>query len=303
MLSQKSKPTFVSFRRALKGIYRPGLVLLGLVFCAGLWPGVALAQLTPPSGPNSPSSQRPTLSQVYDKLTTGSASPTQSGFVGPTSGPSSTTMHSLNDLMALMPEVDDTNCAQPSDVIDGQTYWGLCSTDWGPQVGTASSVNDDWPIRLAATGSSNSFATGDDGDLQIGVTTSPRFTDNGDGTVTDNITDLIWLQDANCNGGRTWSTAVSDANNLANGSCGLTDGSSAGDWRLPNVRELYSVLDFGHYNPSIVSGHPFTNLQTDSYWTSTTRAPNTSDAWRTSITSGGVGARDKSLGAFVWPVR
>ena len=58
--------------------------------------------------------------------------------------------------------------------------------------------------------------------------TGVRFTDNGDGTVTDNLTALIWLKNANCFGPPNWATALSDANTLANGSCGLSDGSSAG---------------------------------------------------------------------------
>ena len=52
---------------------------------------------------------------------------------------------------------------------------------------------------------------GDDGDLEKGITwPNPRFTDNGVGTVTDNLTGLIWLKDANCFGPRDWSEAVSD---------------------------------------------------------------------------------------------
>ena len=50
------------------------------------------------------------------------------------------------------------------------------------------------PAPVAKTGQTTSFASGDDGDLQEGVASpSPRFTNNGDGTVTDNLTGLIWL--------------------------------------------------------------------------------------------------------------
>ena len=59
---------------------------------------------------------------------------------------------------------------------------------------------------------------------------NPRFTDNLDGTATDNLTGLIWLKDANCFGPRTWSDALSVCNGLADGSCWLTDGSDAGDF-------------------------------------------------------------------------
>ena len=80
--------------------------------------------------------------------------------------------------------------------------------------------------------------TGQDGDWQKGVAwPNPRFTDNGNGTVTDNLTGLTWLKNANCYGTRVWATALTDANTLNSGECGLTDGSVEGDWRLPNVRE------------------------------------------------------------------
>jgi hypothetical protein len=96
------------------------------------------------------------------------------------------------------------------------------------------------------TGQISSEATGDDGDLEMGVAwPSRRFTDNSDGTVTDNLTGLIWLKNANCAGGTAhWATALSYSNALYDGctncfgiggDCGLSDGSSAGDWRLPNV--------------------------------------------------------------------
>ena len=62
-----------------------------------------------------------------------------------------------------------------------------------------------YPAPVPKTGQTTSYTTGDDGDLEMGVPwPSPRFTDKGDGTVTDNLTGLIWLKDANCFGGRTW---------------------------------------------------------------------------------------------------
>jgi hypothetical protein len=55
------------------------------------------------------------------------------------------------------------------------------------------------------TGQKTSYPPGDDGDLAKGVAwPNPRFTDNGDGTITDNLTGLIWLKNANCFGLRNW---------------------------------------------------------------------------------------------------
>ena len=145
--------------------------------------------------------------------------------------------------------------------------------------------------------------TGQDGD-QMGVPwPDPRFTDNGDGTVTDNLTHLIWLRNANCFGYRTWTNALSDANTLADGYCGLTDGSLAGDWRLPNVKELQSLIDFGQYNPALPAGHPFSGVQSGYYWSSTAYVGNPGNAWLVDLGFGLVGYSGKSGAFYVWPVR
>jgi hypothetical protein len=154
------------------------------------------------------------------------------------------------------------------------------------------------------TGQTTPDETGDDGDLQKGVAwPDPRFTDNGDGTVTDNLTGLIWLKNANCFGQRTWTDAVSDCNGLASGSCGLSDGSSAADWRLANRFELESLLDMSQYNPALPSGHPFSNVQPTYYWTSTTYALNTAHAWYVNMNSSYVSSPEKTFSHYVWPVR
>jgi hypothetical protein len=147
--------------------------------------------------------------------------------------------------------------------------------------------------------------TGQDGEYQYGVSVDPRFTDNGDGTVTDNLTGLIWLKDANCFGNQVWLNALSEVNTLADGSCGLTDGSVAGDWRLPNVKELQSLIDFGHWAPALPPGHPFSGVQLFGYWSSTTFADYTGGAWLVNLLYGDVyyGIKTYSPGAPVWAVR
>jgi hypothetical protein len=95
-----------------------------------------------------------------------------------------------------------------------------------------------------------------DGAMQTGVSwPNPIFTDNLNGTVTDNLTGLIWLKDANCFGTKTWADALSDASSLANGACGLNDGSVAGIWNLPNIVELESLFHAG-FNEELCSGSP-----------------------------------------------
>jgi hypothetical protein len=146
-------------------------------------------------------------------------------------------------------------------------------------------------------------STGRDGELQKGIEwPSPRFTDNLDGTVADHLTGLIWLKDANCFGERTWVVALSDCNGLASGQCGLTDGSQAGDWRLPNLRELHSLIDYGTSNPALPAGHPFTNVEI-TYWSSTNNSYYAYVCWHVSLLSGSVSYDNKTDPFFVLPVR
>jgi hypothetical protein len=160
------------------------------------------------------------------------------------------------------------------------------------------------PLVVPKTGQTTSYAIGDDGDLQKGVAwPNPRFTDNLDGTVTDNLTGLIWLKNANCFGEKSWDQALSDSNGLADGQCGLSDGSNTGDWRLPNHKELFSLVDADNWTPALPSGHPFTNVQSLTYWSSTTFAVSTYMAWCMYMDVGYVGYNGKSNDDYVWPVR
>jgi hypothetical protein len=132
---------------------------------------------------------------------------------------------------------------------------------------------------------------------------TPRFTDRGNGTVRDNLTGLIWLKEANCFGGRTWAQALTDANALDSGSCGLTDGSEAGDWRLPNVKELRSLIDFDQSDPALSNGHPFLNLPSSWHWSSTTFAGFPASAWHVLLDVGNTNFSLKTNVWLVWPVR
>jgi hypothetical protein len=164
------------------------------------------------------------------------------------------------------------------------------------------------------TGQTTSYATGDDGDLQKGMAWPiPRFTDNGDFTVTDRLTGLIWMKHANCFGERLWADAVTGCNALSDGSCGLSDGSAAGDWRLPNIKELYSLVHYGVDDPALPNTQgtgkwaewdPFIGVQSGAYyWSSTTRANITNIAWNVEFRIGFVILNGKDALRLVWCVR
>ncbi len=162
--------------------------------------------------------------------------------------------------------------------------------------------------------------TGQDGEKLAGVAwPSPRFADNGDGTVTDRLTGLIWLKNAKCTdtvngillstGAQSWINALAWSGGLASGACGLSDGSAAGDWRLPNIVELRSLLDLtvpaSASNPVLPSGHPFSNVWAGQYWTSTTNSASASTAWYVSVGTGSLSTAGKGNSStnHVWPVR
>ena len=124
-------------------------------------------------------------------------------------------------------------------------------------------------VSVASTGQSTSYATGDDGSVHKGVAwPAIRYKDNQDGTVTDNLTGLIWLKNAGCFTPTLWANALADVNQLASGSCGLSDGSTAGEWRLPNVNELESLVDASASSPATSLGNYFQNVSNAIYWTS-----------------------------------
>jgi hypothetical protein len=153
----------------------------------------------------------------------------------------------------------------------------------------------------------NCAGTGQDGDIQAGVEWPiPRFTDRHDGTVRDNLTGLIWLKNANCFSNLAWSQALIAANTLASPSCGLSDGSQAGDWRLPNIKELLSLIDYGQFEPALPDGHPFSNVQSEyfhAYWSSTSNWANSGAAWIIWMQHGNISYYGKAGPLPVWPVR
>jgi len=170
------------------------------------------------------------------------------------------------------------------------------------------------PAPVPQTGQTDFYYSGDDGDLQAGVPWPvPRFVDNANGTVTDKLTGLIWLKDANCFGPRTWADALDVSSTLASGVCNLTDDSQTGDWRLPNIKELQSLIHYGVADPALpntngteqwVEGDPFTGvLPSGYYWASSTVA-GSGDAYTLYTGAGFVGQLSKlHFGYFVWPVR
>jgi len=156
------------------------------------------------------------------------------------------------------------------------------------------------------TGANTAYDATDDAALQKGVAwPTPRFTDNGNGTVTDKLTGLIWLKNADYFGPKTWGDALGTIIYLESGNPpSLVDGSQAGDWRLPNLRELESLVDYSRSSPALPAGHPFLNVKSDYtlYWSSTTHSSIETIAWGVNFQDG-VSWNEKENDGFVWCVR
>jgi hypothetical protein len=154
-------------------------------------------------------------------------------------------------------------------------------------------------MGLMKTGQTISYTAGDDGDLGRGIAwPEPRFIDHGNGTVTDKVSGLMWAKNAQeIPLKMTWHEAITTCNDII----------FAGfdDWRLSNIREILSLIDYGTTDPALPHGHPFINVSpAQSYWSSTTSSADSAQAWHVEIQHGNIRPHDKAKNIHhVWPVR
>jgi hypothetical protein len=221
-----------------------------------------------------------------------------------------------------------TSYAWVVDMWQGYVYSSYKSFDyyyiWPVRSGPSGDSDPLYPANIWKTGQTRCFdssgnvifcsGTGQDGELQKGVTIPvPRFVDNGNGVVKDKLTGIMWLKDANCIGTKypsiglsgygdvTWQQALDFIERINNGTypdCGR----GYSDWHLPNRKELYSLVDYSNENAALPADNPFTNVQFDYYWSSTT-IPYYSNSvfamWDGALSYGNK-VNDSN---YVWPVR
>ena len=185
--------------------------------------------------------------------------------------------------------------------LDGCQDDGVCRAQPGGQ-------------RFPASGQTTAYGPGSDGDLQAGATLS--YTDNGDGTITDNNTGLMWEKKDDSGGihdkDNTYTWGMTDAPYTMSGTM-VTEflatlnagGGFAGhtDWRIPNVRELQSVVDYeipypgptvnAAFNTAGCTGCTDVRLASCSctangYWSSTTYRNTPDTAWGVQFENGDV---------------
>ncbi len=220
-------------------------------------------------------------------------------------------------------------------------YWSSSSAADGPSSawGVGMAVGDvdgndksdrgyAWPVRSAQSGLFDSLlprsgqtrcydttgaitactGSGQDGDtLKGAVWPTTRFTDLANGTMWDNLTGLIWSNDANVPGPapcapattKNWQAALDYVKCLnSNSYLGFSD------WRLPNQNELGSLVDRAQLNQATwLTGLGFSGVQAVFYWSSSTSAASPSDAWGVDMGDGDIDGDSKYYSQYVWPVR
>ena len=126
-----------------------------------------------------------------------------------------------------------------------------------------------------------------------------RFTDNGDGTITDKQQKLVWIKDPSSipelKNTMTYSEAESACAKLS--FAGFNSG-----WRMPTLQEEQSIRDYTKYEPAWdkdVFGGKYDNW----YWTSTPCAWSTGSAWCVTSGNGSVGSGFRGSNSYVRPVR
>ena len=152
-------------------------------------------------------------------------------------------------------------------------------------------------VRLAAYGMANASQVkipdtsqvtdttatfGEDADYTLNA---QSFTDNGNGTVTDNITGLMWQKTDN--GESTWDNAVASASSINTG--GYTD------WRLPTPSELFSIFNHNNGNPVALNTtyFPSATPAAEYWWTSDVYGTSTTSVWCAN-SGGGIGGKPKA---------
>ncbi len=264
-------------------------LLLAIVLFCSVPTGAFAGSLDSSAAPGATDSF--TLEDLYNRLDAGTDG-AKGKFAEPAAVPGATG-HTLNQIMEKAPAKDNTDGAAPDHVTKDKTFWGLTDAGWGLQTGTYEG------------GGSTPTPT------CSGTLNGTRWCDNGNGTVTDMTTGLVWLQNANCtdtlagiSGGElNWEDALIWSSVMKSGSCGLTDSSEEGDWRLPTENELAGITQ-GDEAVSSGEMRAFTGVQTSSYWSSTSVAGSPDRAWIVYLGHGYVDSADKAFyNCLVWPVR
>jgi len=175
------------------------------------------------------------------------------------------------------------------------SFWQETSNLWAQGVHS-------FRKALPDTGQTTVYSSGDDASY-IKPNPQMAYIDNGNGTVTDKYTGLMWKKcsepdtTTDCSGTHSaypWADAITQCENLTY--------AGYSDWRLPNMKELFSLIKFEGSGPYIDTTY-FPSTLSGYYWTSTIYAPNTTYAMYVNFYSGDVTNNGKIYSGYVLCVR
>ncbi|MDD3284810.1 MAG: DUF1566 domain-containing protein [Patescibacteria group bacterium] len=231
-----------------------------------------------------------TLGDIYTKLTDNTSSADEGDHDLTSSATPASTFHTLKEIYEAIPDIDS------SKILYGTRYMGVGGTAYPSQplktgqtkcYDPSSATGDEIPCS----------GTGQDGEYQIGQAMSYTTTTN---TVLDNSTGLMWkkcsegLSGNNCETGTATTHTFAQAITICEND--ETDGYT--DWRLPNIKELLTLVDFGKSNPAIdITAFPAT--VSEYYWSSTTYLDSPRIAWSVYFYDGGTGNGGKGNEGYV----
>lgn len=174
------------------------------------------------------------------------------------------------------------------------------------------STNADFAYGINVGSYTVEYGPKSEDDLYIWPVHSDRFTDMGDGTVRDNETRLIWMKNANAFGTATWDNALAIAQTIDEDDFDwLNDGSSEGDWRLPDLDEWEALSDTRYSDPALCNttgtsqwseGDAFIHVQSDYYWSRALQIMYPLPIAINVENGEGAGLEDSNE-FYVWPVR
>ena len=251
-------------------------------------------------GPTDPASESYTLEDLYQRLATGVLG-AKSAFQDPPGGPTSGTMHTLDEIMALVPDLKDS--------FSGSDGTRAISIPAGLYRGgkTVTGVDSDLVAENIMAGVTIFGVTGSN-QTCVKCTGTPsaggRWCDNGDGTITDMTNGLVWLKDAGWGGAYPWRGLDSAGAGARFADAFWRTRERGVAWRLPTELELAHL----YLDPEGISrSNPvhFDNIQDGIYWTSTSddSAQNTT-AWGVdfSLATPASDRYVKDTAYYVWPV-
>ncbi|MGI5828284.1 MAG: DUF1566 domain-containing protein [Patescibacteria group bacterium] len=251
----------------------------------------------------SPSDTMVTLEDIYYKM---QSSGTAGNYGLEATEELSTSMYTLQQIYDAAPDFNSApGTATAGDVCNSATFYTDSSS---PLTGNRTACFEEATTGLPDTGQTTCYNAstsiscgsadfpGQDADYTINA---PSYTQNTY-TVNDNVTGFEWQRYGH--GSSDGYTVPSAAGNCATGGsyssgyctyswqnalkyCANLNMDGKTDWRLPNVKELTSIVHYSTYNPSINTSY-FSNTASNYYWSSTTYSGNNTGAWYVSFGNG-----------------